>query len=562
MEKFLERYEILCKQFGKKKVEEEWNEEDKEIATEFIKHAKAIKQAKEKKENIAKLLRSWGGSTILYRKKITDSPAYRLNDHELSKAFGEGIEFIEEATPTEAILDQYNHIKALKLSKGEEKGIEINAKSLFFAAGTSPNKAPAYEGKLPFALNNNTFQIIDYKGNKLEPKYSPKAKNIGFLAAKDKQSSKAVSFFGDLHPSFSGSVVKAMASAKQGYHTINKCLSRLNKSKQGYGGFIDKITKELTVKVKEVNVISDYIFELTVYAPVLAKQTKIGHIFRLHNYHNLAKRVKGTLLAMEGVAVTTYKVDHKKGLIGVIIVNTGGSSSLVKNFKIGEPLIFMGPSGTPNHIDRDKTVMLIAAGRGVFPLASLAKEYKKNGCKVILFCGFKKNEHLVRQKELEEACDALVISVEEDLLLQQHRKSDRLFQGNITDAVIAYGKGKLGNIDINYQEIDLIFTMGNEEMMHKIAKLRHEDLKNELNPDHIGITNLSNPMQCMMKGICSQCLQKKTRQDNGKVEYFYSCINQDQKLDEIDFGFLKNRCGQNSLQEKLTKLWIEYLIIN
>ena len=28
---------------------------------------------------------------------------------------------------------------------------------------------------------------------------------------------RAISFFGDLHPSFSGNVVKAMGSAKQGY---------------------------------------------------------------------------------------------------------------------------------------------------------------------------------------------------------------------------------------------------------------------------------------------------------------------------------------------------------
>jgi hypothetical protein len=60
----------------------------------------------------------------------------------------------------------------------------------------------------------------------------------------------------------------------------------------------------------------------------------------------------------------------------------------------------------------------------------------------------------------------------------------------------------------------------------------------------------------MLKGVCSQCLQRKIDKKTGKERFFYACVGQDQKLDEIDFNFLKNRCGQNSLPEKLTKLMI------
>ncbi len=37
---------------------------------------------------------------------------------------------------------------------------------------------------------------------------------------------RAISFFGDLHPSFAGNVVKAMASAKQGYPVVSRLLAR------------------------------------------------------------------------------------------------------------------------------------------------------------------------------------------------------------------------------------------------------------------------------------------------------------------------------------------------
>ena len=37
---------------------------------------------------------------------------------------------------------------------------------------------------------------------------------------------RAISFFGDLHPSFSGNVVKAMGSAKQGYPVVSRMLAK------------------------------------------------------------------------------------------------------------------------------------------------------------------------------------------------------------------------------------------------------------------------------------------------------------------------------------------------
>ena len=36
----------------------------------------------------------------------------------------------------------------------------------------------------------------------------------------------------------------------------------------------------------------------------------------------------------------------------------------------------------------------------------------------------------------------------------------------------------------------------------------------------------------------------------------FSCFNQDQELDRVDFGVLSERLRQNSLQEKLTAQWV------
>ena len=59
-----------------------------------------------------------------------------------------------------------------------------------------------------------------------------------------------------------------------------------------------------------------------------------------------------------------------------------------------------------------------------------------------------------------------------------------------------------------------------------------------------------------MKEICAQCLQPQRDPVTGAVTYVFSCFNQDQPLDSVDFDGLSSRLRQNSLQEKLTAQWI------
>ena len=60
----------------------------------------------------------------------------------------------------------------------------------------------------------------------------------------------------------------------------------------------------------------------------------------------------------------------------------------------------------------------------------------------------------------------------------------------------------------------------------------------------------------MMKEICAQCLQPQRDPATGKVRYVFSCFNQDQPLDAVDFDALRARLEQNQVQEKLTAQWI------
>jgi hypothetical protein len=81
-----------------------------------------------------------------------------------------------------------------------------------------------------------------------------------------------------------------------------------------------------------------------------------------------------------------------------------------------------------------------------------------------------------------------------------------------------------------------------------------------LDPAHFAIGSINSPMQCMMKEICAQCLQPQRDPGTGAIEYVFSCFNQDQPLDRVDFGMLDQRLRQNALQERLTARWLEHCL--
>ncbi|HLD76860.1 MAG TPA: hypothetical protein VI861_01875, partial [Rickettsiales bacterium] len=313
-----------------------------------------------------------------------------------------------------------------------------------------------------------------------------------------------------------------------------------------------EIIKDFTVKIHKITKISNYLSEIIISAPLLAKSSSIGQIFRLQNYHTFAAKRRDQILAMEGVAVTALNVDKENGLITGIILDFGGSTSLIKNFKKGEPCIFMGPSGNATEITKDETVLLIGGGRGNMPLIAIAEEFKKNNCKIIFCAAYRQDTDITRQNEIKKVSDILIYAVEGISQNQEYQHlQDVKIQGNVTQVLQKY-------FAKNHHKIDRIFTIGNDKMMAEIARIRHENIIPEIAQAPIAIASLNAPMQCMMKGVCSQCLQKR-QNENGEYEYFYACAVQDQNMDRIDFKHLTARCDQNSTQEKMTKLWIEYL---
>lgn len=574
VEKFLARHEILVKERGEEAVTKNWNEEEKQIAEEFISHAKEIRLEREnaKKENrnpdVVSLLNKWGGAKLAYRQRLIDSPSYRLNHEEVEKALEEGITFVENVTPTGIKMDNYGHVKGLRVqstreaANGEIDVTEeiIEARTVFIAAGTNPNTVVQREDPKHFELDGKYFKAVDDDGKIVKPEQVSKPK-VPYVLMSINDKGKAVSFFGDLHPSFAGNVVKAMGGAKQGYPVVSRILQKSRPiNTKSSKEFISEMNGKFIATVHEVIRLTPTIIEVVLKAPLSAKEFLPGQFYRLQNFESLAMKVTDgkntTMLATEGLALTGAWVDKEKGLLSTIILEMGGSSDLVAYMKKGEPVILMGPTGAPTEIPENETVMLVGGGLGNAVLFSIGKAMREKGCKVLYFAGYRKAVDRYKIKEIEEASD-VIVWCSDDSKFTTDRAQDKSFHGNIVQAIGAYGKGELGEIPIKLNTVDRIIAIGSDRMMAAVSRARHTVLRDFLKPDHIALGSINSPMQCMMKEICAQCLQKHVDPKTGERKYIYSCFNQDQCLDSVSFTHLSERLKQNSLQEKITALWID-----
>ena len=599
VEKFLARFEALALQSSEGQVRASWDAEEAIIADEFLSHAKQIRHERaaaireSRPANIIGLLQQWGGATVAYRKRLIDSPSYTLNHEEIEKAMEEGIFFAECLDPVAIAVDQYGaaneiHFKQTKQSdphQADPSNVALKAHAIYVAAGTSPNTVLAREDTNYFKLDGKYFAAINHDGSQTDIERSiSKPQHVKVLTHRTADQ-RYVSFFGDVHPSFFGNVVKAMGSAKNGYPVVTEVLSKIAPFKStNDADFFAGLRQGLEATVHLVRRLTPTIVEVIVKAPWAAQAFKPGQFYRLQNFETLSKKVSThpstsdssaskdsappdpvspdsvsgpTTLQMEGLALTGAWVDAKQGLLSTIVLEMGGSADLCAQLTVGEPVVLMGPTGAPTEITRNETVVLVGGGLGNAVLFSIGAALRAAGCQVLYFAGYKKLIDRYKVAEIEAAADTIVWCSDESPGFSPTRGQDKTFVGNIVQAMVAYASGALGEISIPMATAQRVIAIGSDRMMAAVARARHVELKPYLEPNHHAVGSINSPMQCMMKEICAQCLQRHVDPLTGKQTVVFSCFNQDQDLDKVDWQNLNQRLRQNSVQEKLTAQWIK-----
>ncbi|HEY3381092.1 MAG TPA: hypothetical protein VGK32_04945 [Vicinamibacterales bacterium] len=590
VEKILQRYEQVTAIVGEATARAAYDQEELAQLAEFLCHGRELRAERARAEasgeapDFVPLLQGWGGVAVVYRKRMVDSPAYRLNHEEIIKALEEGIRFIEHLDPEEAVPDQFGHVKAVRFrrqaSDAGEIGltVELPARALLVAAGTSPNVT--YEKEYPGTLQ------LDPHGRFFEPhrvEHDEKGTSClvpdpqGFFTSYHRRDAAAsdlfISYYGDNHPRYAGNVVKAMASAKHGYREVVRLfadrVATLDPASQetrdrSWWTLVSALDADLSATVVEVRRLTPTIIEVVVHAPAAARHFHPGQFYRLQNFESDAvmagiggARVK---LVMEGIALTGAWVDRERGLLSMIALELGVSSRLCAYLTPGQRVVVMGPTGAPTEIPEGESVLLAGGGLGNAVLFSIARAMRERGNRVVYFAGYKKGEDLFKREEIEAATDQVIWSTDTGAPIEPHRPQDAHFRGNIVESLVAYARGELGQIRVPLDGVDRMIVIGSDRMMAAMKGARHAVLAPYLKRGHVAIASVNSPMQCMMKEVCAQCLQKHVDPATGQETIIFSCFNQDQLMDRVDFFNLNARLRQNTVQEKLTNQWLEQVL--
>jgi hypothetical protein len=216
----------------------------------------------------------------------------------------------------------------------------------------------------------------------------------------------------------------------------------------------------------------------------------------------------------------------------------GTSTTLLSQLEEGDRLVVMGPTGVRANIVENQSVLIIGGFLALEQLQSLLPALKEKGNQVYFFGCFKQQDDLLLVNDLLGQCAGYDISIAEDW--GEHTLNLQAFvhQAKITAPL----------------EVRVV---GYDQLLLWIKAQRQLWLDQALPEKTSWIGSVYGPMQCMLKGVCAQCLQWQIDPTTGeRTKAVYACSWQDQPFEKIDIVNIGERLSQNQLQEKLNQLWL------
>ena len=263
--------------------------------------------------DFAPLVAQWGGVSLVYRAAMDDSPAYRLNHEEITKFFEEGVRFVEKLSPLACVPDEHGALEAVEFERlvgrdaassgptGERVRCRRAACSWPPARRpTSPTSASgrARSRSIARAKAFKSFRAV--RGADGELALEPVAPGeVGFFTSY-LHDGHTVSYYGDNHPVYAGSVVRAMASAKDGAPHVEALFAheiaaldagRAARARRRLArASRRRLDDDWRATVVRVERLTPTIVEVVVRAPAAARHFEPGQFFRLQNYEALPRR--------------------------------------------------------------------------------------------------------------------------------------------------------------------------------------------------------------------------------------------------------------------------------
>jgi NAD(P)H-flavin reductase len=360
-------------------------------------------------------------------------------------------------------------------------------------------------------------------------------------------------------------VVKAIASAARTYPELLEALEKRPlaepPSAAGCRAFMDDMADRLSARVVSVDASNPAIAEVWVRAPMAARNFRPGQFYRLQTYESWSPVVEGTRLQVPLLTVSGTGV--KDDMIRLIVLQWGAGPQLVARLRAGDPVVLMGPTGKPTEIPENETV-LVAAGRwGAAVMLDIGAALRAAGNRVLYLASFGRAADVDHRDELEAGADQIIWATGSAPAIEPRRPGDSsVVATDMIDVVRRYGDGELGDGGIALDSVDRVLVIGGTGLLRGFQEaLGGGALAEYFRADVKALGTAGSPMQCMLKGVCAQCLQWQKDPETGeRTRAVFSCAEQDQPLAWIDLDNLAARQQQNRLPDRLTAMWLEHVL--
>lgn len=202
-------------------------------------------------------------------------------------------------------------------------------------------------------------------------------------------------------------------------------------------------------KILEKRVFSPIIKEMVVEAPRVAKKCQPGQfvILRLNE--------EG-----ERIPLTIADFDREKGTITIVFQEVGKTTKQLGTMEAGEYILdFVGPLGTPSHIEKFGTVICVGGGVGVAPVFPIARALREAGNHVIGIMGSRTKELMFWEDKMREACTELFVTTDDGSYVRK---------GFVTDVLkeVIEERGK--------DNIAMVLAIGPQPMMRACCNVTRE----------------------------------------------------------------------------------------
>ncbi len=140
-----------------------------------------------------------------------------------------------------------------------------------------------------------------------------------------------------------------------------------------------------------------------IYAPEIAKARRAGQfvIIRIGD-------------KSERIPLTIADANPVTGEIVLIVQEVGKTTAHLSTLEAGEQLKdVVGPLGSPTHIKKFGTVVIVGGGIGIAPCHPIAKSMKEAGNRIITILGARSKELIIMEEEMGKISEDLIICTDD-----------------------------------------------------------------------------------------------------------------------------------------------------